>query len=144
MTLGEYKMNPEIKERWLAALRSGDYKQTDGYLNVSSDNPEGSEFDGYCCLGVLCEIAVADGVIQKQRVSGQNFFEFGDPSRDDWDYSVLPISVQEWAGLTEGNPSVNLLEEGDDPEADNWTPVSEPNDNGASFEKIADLIERDL
>lgn len=137
-------MNQEIKARWLEALRSGDYKQTDGYLNISSAIPEDDEFDGYCCLGVLCEIAVADGVIQKQRVSENSFFEYGNPDKGDWDYSVLPVSVQDWAGLTESNPSVNAIEADDDPLADNWMPLSEPNDNGMTFDQIADWIEKDL
>ena len=40
-------MDPEIKAKWLAALRSGEYKQCQGGLKV----------DGrYCCLGVLCVV----------------------------------------------------------------------------------------
>jgi hypothetical protein len=42
------KMNHEIKAHWVAALRSGEYKQTHRKL---TDN-EGS----YCCLGVLCDL----------------------------------------------------------------------------------------
>lgn len=41
-------MTPELKTRWLAALRSGEYSQVRGTLKNR---------DGYCCLGVLCEIA---------------------------------------------------------------------------------------
>jgi hypothetical protein len=37
-------MNQVIKEKWVAALRSGEYKQTKGYLRNKK---------GYCCLGVL-------------------------------------------------------------------------------------------
>src|SRR6478736_3165412 len=134
-------MNQEIKERWLAALRSGEYKQADGYLNIMSLDPEQTEFDGFCCLGVLCEIAVADGVVQKQRVAGNSFFEYGDPERGDWDHSVLPVSVRDWAGLDDTNPSVNALSEDDNPDLmDAWSPVSEPNDNGSSFEEIANWI----
>lgn len=40
-------MNPEIKTRWITALRSGKYKQGAGYLN---------ENDCFCCLGVLCDV----------------------------------------------------------------------------------------
>lgn len=35
-------MNPEVKERWLSALRSGDYSQARGQLKNQL---------GYCCLG---------------------------------------------------------------------------------------------
>lgn len=40
-------MNPHIKAKWLAALRSGDYAQTRNALRDRS---------GYCCLGVLCDV----------------------------------------------------------------------------------------
>ena len=40
-------MNPEIKARWVAALRSGKYKQTKGFLRCD---------ESFCCLGVLCDV----------------------------------------------------------------------------------------
>lgn len=41
-------MNAEIKTKWLAALRSGEFKQGQSRLKTG---------DGaYCCLGVLCHI----------------------------------------------------------------------------------------
>lgn len=47
-------MNPEVKAEWLAALRSGAYKQAQARLF----DPETG---GYCCLGVLCDIAEKRG-----------------------------------------------------------------------------------
>jgi hypothetical protein len=38
-------VNKEIKAKWLAALRSGEFAQTKKVLR---------DMDGYCCLGVLC------------------------------------------------------------------------------------------
>ena len=38
----------EFKDKWLVALRSGDYKQGIGYLRKG---------DKYCCLGVAAEIS---------------------------------------------------------------------------------------
>jgi hypothetical protein len=40
-------MNPEIKTKWIEALRSGKYRQVMGVLKRGQ---------GYCCLGVLREI----------------------------------------------------------------------------------------
>ena len=40
-------MEPELKERWLVALKSGEYKKGKHLLNHDSE---------LCCLGVLCEI----------------------------------------------------------------------------------------
>lgn len=143
-------MNPEIKERWLIALRSGEYKQTDGYLNIQRPSPDADPAgilrgNGYCCLGVLCELAVADGVIEKRHSPEGDFFEYGNPEENDWDYSVLPGSVKSWAGLSDPNPYVNdISEDVDFDDSEHWVPISEPNDNGSNFEEIAQMIERDL
>lgn len=55
------KMNPELKAKWVAALRSGDYKQTKGALKkIIYTYNRGSfvekEEYAFCCLGVLCDI----------------------------------------------------------------------------------------
>lgn len=42
-----FKMDPELKAKWLDALRSGNYKQVRGQLALGG---------GFCCLGVLNEI----------------------------------------------------------------------------------------
>ena len=47
------KMNQEIKERWVKALRSGKYEQTDGALCRVSENGK----ERFCCLGVLFDVA---------------------------------------------------------------------------------------
>lgn len=41
-------MKKTLKLKWIAALRSGAYKQGKGRLRRG---------DSYCCLGVLCEVA---------------------------------------------------------------------------------------
>jgi len=41
-------MTKYLKKKWIKALRSGDYAQTNGFLKHSGR---------YCCLGVLCEIS---------------------------------------------------------------------------------------
>jgi hypothetical protein len=41
-------MTPELKAKWLAALRSDKYQQGEGAL---------SQDGNFCCLGVLCDIA---------------------------------------------------------------------------------------
>jgi hypothetical protein len=45
------KLKPEIKQRWLNALRSNNYKQGQGQLRQN---------DSYCCLGVLCDVVKDD------------------------------------------------------------------------------------
>lgn len=41
-------MDAKLKAEWIAALRSGQYKQAREALR---------DGDGYCCLGVLCLVA---------------------------------------------------------------------------------------
>ncbi len=115
-------MNKEIKDRWLAALRSGEYKQTTLYLK--DDN-------GYCCLGVLCDLYLKDnnkewdieglGTLYCEGVEG-----------------VLPEQVIAYAGLNSRNP--NLIH---DDFGNNV--ISEYNDtHQLTFSEIADLIEEQL
>lgn len=46
-------MEKALKEKWLKALRSGQYKQTIGVLKTQSENGDCR----YCCLGVLCDVS---------------------------------------------------------------------------------------
>lgn len=43
-------MNPEIKAKWIEALRSGNYQQGIGALRLDCK---------FCCLGVLCDVVDA-------------------------------------------------------------------------------------
>src|SRR5258708_20271541 len=53
-TLFRSMMNPDVKVKLLAALRSGEYEKTTGRLARKSD--DGTKI-GYCCLGVLSDLA---------------------------------------------------------------------------------------
>lgn len=44
-------MNKEMIEKWIEALRSGEYKQGQRFLRVDTD-----EGPRYCCLGVLADL----------------------------------------------------------------------------------------
>lgn len=44
-----FKLERNFKRRWVAALRSGKYKQTIWLLFDSENN-------GFCCLGVMCAL----------------------------------------------------------------------------------------
>ena len=46
-------MNPELKEKWITALKSGKYQQ--GQHVLRNKNNE------FCCLGVLCDIINPNG-----------------------------------------------------------------------------------
>lgn len=77
------KMNPDIKRRWVGALRSGKYQQGRGCLRATSD-------DGtveHCCLGVLSELWSEE--------TGEDF---------DGERTFLPEPVRIWAGLRRAAP----------------------------------------
>ena len=126
-------MNPKIKARWVKALRSGEYEKGRGVLKQDGK---------YCCLGVLCEIAVADGVIE-ERILPDTAVNFGvGPSGSyGWSTTSLPRAVRDWAGLHATSPGADTefgyqelatLNDGND--------IIPPQ----TFEYIADVIERSL
>jgi hypothetical protein len=44
-------------KKWINALRSGKYQQTQGALQ---------DFDGYCCLGVACKVLIPKNELKLQ------------------------------------------------------------------------------
>lgn len=153
-------MKTEIAERLSEALRSGNYSQTKGSLNRTGKvNLLSQETLGHCCLGVLSEEAVKDGVIIKKPGDGI-IAEFGSNDEfEDGEYgtSFPPVSVSEWAGLVYDerydSPTIYFDLTGDErviPKVKHYHKIGdkvliaahELNDEFEfSFEDIADLID---
>ena len=133
-----WPMNPEIKERWLTALRSGEYRQVDSYLKHGSE-----ESPGHCCLGVLCELYAADNDIEWKRTSPNGDKAWRLEGTDE--AALLPPHVAHWAGFGDKN----LTREGPNSAVDVHTgggreSLAGMNDDGSSFEEIANVIEECL
>lgn len=116
-------MNEEVKTLWLEALRSGEYTQ--GEFRLKTDLAAGEV--QFCCLGVLCEIAVKEGVISKY--NGER--------------GGTPDKVAKWAGLPlsrtgRKNVQQELAKKNDG--VYSW-PVWEGQHN---FEELAHWIEENL
>lgn len=97
--------NKEVIEKWVAALESGDYPQARGALNIK-------HYDGnhsYCCLGVLCELAVDEGVIKPADRFGS--YAYTEDGVEYMEGGVLPLPVRKWAGLRYCNPDVAVNDE---------------------------------
>lgn len=114
--------------KWVTALRSGDYTQAKRVLN---------DTEGYCCLGVACETAIADGLpleaVEKgftayfQPATGMHV-QYGEAA------TFLPEDVKTWLGVKTVSPWVRYN--------GRWHTLTDLNDDGGfSFRDIANLIE---
>lgn len=77
-------MKPELKKRWVDALRSGKYIQDERALNTGK---------GFCCLGVACEVFKDDvGLEVRTGTTGEVYYDGGRHS--------LPASLQSLLEIT--------------------------------------------
>jgi hypothetical protein len=110
-------MNPDVKKRWVRALRSGKYMQGKGKLK--SDR-------GYCCLGVLAQI---EGKLDQSAPGGECLTATGKHSPKAGKFlGILSPSFARYCGLTR-KTQVDL---------------AEMNDEGADFKQIANHINATL
>lgn len=113
-------MNENAKT-WAKALRSKEYPQTRGVLQRTVEI-RGAPI-GFCCLGVACDLYIKAGnKLLTEEEDGRICFESGT--------GQLPTRVMEWLGLTShtGMDANDLS-------------LAYKNDNGATFDEIADIIE---
>lgn len=108
-------MDPVIKQKWVAALRSGQYTQGIGQLRVHNKTTDAVSF---CCLGVLCDL-------QGHEWTDENSV-CGEP---DWE-------IQEKVSIPPS--AISLLINMNDEGAHNLPPTNK------SFKEIADYIEANL
>lgn len=116
-------MDAAIKDAWVEDLRSGKYKQGRKQLHNAQDE--------FCCLGVLCEIAVKNGVIPEPVLDHDAYRYAQDRT------AVLPNEVQEWAGLENSLPFEPVPLPYDE---ELYMDLASLNDGGMSFKQIADVI----
>jgi hypothetical protein len=125
-------MKKTIKAKWVAALRSGDYRQIKGNLHQQAGETLNLRA-GYCCLGVLCDLAAREGVVAGSLNPRSGIWAYG----ADTDTGVLPREVLDWAGLKDPDPVV--------PVGDDVASLTTVNDDYLlPFSRIADLIEEHL
>lgn len=112
-------MKKSVADKWVQALRSGKYKQTRDVLQNK---------DGYCCLGVLCDISPT----KIPKIINYDLFINGYLLGDQ-------RSIKDWAGVKTdsgliGKPTNSISMN----ELDSLVVM---NDNGFSFDEIADIIQ---
>jgi hypothetical protein len=110
-------MNAEWKAKWVSALRSEKYKQAQGELRRE---------DGYCCLGVACDLADPNGWVENTNSVGvrRYTYKYGEDKRG----CDLPDNLVVMLDLSENTMDTLIT----------------MNDNGKSFTEIADFIENHL
>jgi hypothetical protein len=113
-------MKKSIAKKWVKALRSGAYQQ--GTYQLVDEN------DNFCCLGVLCNLAVDEGIGEWVRGSGGWVFK----TEGDVDDQVLPLEVRLWAGMSSAEGRIK----------DDCLPNL--NDTGKSFKELASIIEKNV
>jgi len=155
-------MRKDVAEKWVAALRSGKYKQGQNALcNVVPHVESEETTELFCCLGVLCDILQHDpDFIEANPNYGSHIVEhghmgylnYGLGDHDD-SYEMLPWSVQSWVGMMTNDGTVVV----NDPDTDDLVvaggtfditnnelrlQLAHLNDCGVDFEDIANVIEK--
>jgi hypothetical protein len=125
-------MNEQVKEMWIDALESGDYRQGQGYLKYYDKT---SHRTRHCCLGVLCDLYSKNVAPLEEKIRFTND-ERVTKSIAQKPYD-LPNIVQNWAGLND--PSGTLSEP-----VDGKTNLVDLNDDGKTFKEIANIIKEKM
>jgi hypothetical protein len=130
------KMNPQVKQKWIDALRSGKYDQGSEKLR---------SHQGFCCLGVLCDLYSHEKNqgwdfrgVRETNLQPQDYWYF------DGESEFLPDSVREWAGMACKNPSVRV-DVTDNDDEDDWfyhDEIANLNDSGYTFKELSNVIEQ--
>lgn len=116
----------EQEQKLVAALRSGEYRQAVGALKTYEER--------YCCLGVACDIS------GKGKFEDDNLFE--DFETGECEENYLPWSVAEQLGW--GHNTQGFLTFKDRRVHSSNLTLAGLNDDGFTFDQIADLIEAGL
>ena len=141
-------MKKEIAKKWVAALRSGEYKQTRETLACDARTK-------HCCLGVLCELAIKDGVEMDVAECEYDLNTLHDvPEAATYtlfagEAGGLPESVASWANVATSNGQIarklidaNLINANLFGCKDEYVSLATLNDRGVEFGDIADIIEK--
>ena len=120
----------ENRRIWVEALRSGKYKQATRKLRDDTS---------FCCLGVACDIFDPKGWMREKVPAAEGDYGMW-LFRLERARTLLPRDVREMFGLRDsvGGHAI-ILEDGE--VSDDALTLADMNDQGLTFEEIADVIE---
>lgn len=132
------KIDPELKARWVAELRSGKYVQGTGRLKKYVGNEDKI---CHCCLGVLCEIIAPEGFKEAFEINEDFTHPFVRGKSEQPSYpnqnkmkeiGLYPSAYKKLAQMNDGEGGFDIKK---------W----KKNDiKPHNFEQIADYIEKNL
>jgi len=117
-------------EKWVEALESGEFEQTEGALR---------EGDSYCCLGVACEVfrrETGRGRWVNPEWGGPLEFRMEDGPFEEGSVAVMPVAVARYFNI-QSNPTLMY---GSDRLKKDLYPAASLNDKGVPFVEIARAI----
>lgn len=126
------RMDPEMKAKWLEALRSGKYAQGTNALRTYCDpeSPDKGVTPLFCCLGVLCDISNIG------RWNEDGCYSIQKDGRTIVESTVPPFPLANKLGIREGGCFVNGLTD----RKNNGVSLAGLNDEGFTFAQLADII----
>lgn len=119
-------MKPSIKEKWVEALRSGEYKQTYNVFRIQNH---------YDVLGVLCDLYIKEKKLEW--IEGEKGV-YAFPGKKSQSIALLPVEVQKWSGLSE----FDTINHKDHPTS--LSPGFFADMSKLDFKSLADVIEAQL
>lgn len=125
--------NKDNVRLWVDALRSGQYKQGDGYLQLIGTP------NRLCCVGVACEVAIQNGVNLTKKDNGHSV-TYMDPDGA-MDRFRMPRLVQDWLDIHESGGGANVVADADGHRRSDYDVISLNDSFGFTFENIADALE---
>jgi hypothetical protein len=111
-----------VRKLWVEALESGEYRQETGQLAKHYSPSKGGT--SYCCLGVLCELAVKHGIIPAPSKEA-GVYVYAD------NHLLVPDEVKDWVGLSDTSGTYN----------DNYSTYTLANMNDVDMDSFAEIAE---
>lgn len=147
-------MKADILDAWVKELRSGKYRQGAGelhHMGYPNSPVETNREPRFCCLGILCEMAVEAGAVSAETDSVSRVMFYGVQRET----AYLPIEVIDWAGLRYEGHRQYTHSEIEEPRGfltqgtrengyRDSKSLSGMNDSGVPFDEIADTIKAEV